>query len=90
MDRRPYTNQVFIGVQRGKNDKIDARRIAEYAFRNLDKANYFSLNDDDLNSLKLLLSERDLLLSDKTKYSTQLTDQKNICPRKIIKTSLEE
>lgn len=72
----PTQIKYSFGIQRGKNDKVDARRIAEYAFRNSDKANYFSLADDDLNSLKLLLSERDLLLSDKTKYSTQLTDQK--------------
>ncbi len=81
----PTQIKYSFGVQRGKNDKIDARRIAEYAFRNLDKANYFSLNDDDLNSLKLLLSERDLLLSDKTKYSTQLTDQKEYMSEKDYK-----
>lgn len=30
--------KLSIGLQRGKNDKIDSARIAEYAFRNQDKA----------------------------------------------------
>lgn len=30
--------KLSIGLQRGKNDKIDSARIAEYAFRNYDKA----------------------------------------------------
>lgn len=30
--------KLSIGLQRGKNDKIDSSRIAEYAFRNQDKA----------------------------------------------------
>ncbi len=30
--------KLSIGLQRGKNDKIDSTRIAEYAFRNHDKA----------------------------------------------------
>lgn len=59
-----------FGVQRGKSDKVDARRIAEYSFRYQDKAIIYTLTDDDLNSLKLFLSERDLLLADKVKYSS--------------------
>ena len=30
--------KLSIGLQRGKNDKVDSERIAEYAFRNQDKA----------------------------------------------------
>jgi len=30
--------KLSIGMQRGKNDKVDSERIAEYAFRNQDKA----------------------------------------------------
>lgn len=30
--------KLSIGMQRGKNDKVDSGRIAEYAFRNQDKA----------------------------------------------------
>ena len=56
----PTQIKYSFGVQRGKNDKVDASRISEYAFRYQDKAKMFALNDDDLNSLKLLLSEMHL------------------------------
>ncbi len=81
----PTQIKYSFGVQRGKNDKVDASRISEYAFRYQDKAKMFALNDDDLNSLKLLLSERDLLLVDKIKYSAQLSDQENYMSGKDFK-----
>ncbi|MDR0575818.1 MAG: IS110 family transposase [Tannerella sp.] len=64
------------GIHRGKNDKVDARRIAFYAFRFQDKARLFSLPEKNIASLKLLLSERDMYMADKSKYQGQLTDQK--------------
>jgi transposase len=64
------------GVHRGKNDKTDARRIASYAIRFQDKARLFSLPEKSNASLKLLLSERDMYMTDKSKYQGQLTDQK--------------
>ena len=65
-----------FGVTRGKNDTVDARRIAEYAFRFNDKAVAYALKDKDIVSLKNLLSDRDLLLADRKKYEAQLCDQK--------------
>lgn len=65
-----------FGVTRGKNDAVDARRIAEYAFRFNDKAVAYALRDKDIASLKNLLSDRDLLLADRKKYEAQLCDQK--------------
>ena len=65
-----------FGVTRGKNDAVDARRIAEYAFRFNDKAVAYALNDKDIVSLKNLLSDRELLLADRKKYEAQLCDQK--------------
>jgi transposase len=64
------------GVQRGKNDKLDARRIAAYAHRFSDKARLFRLPEKNIASLKQLISERDMYVSDKSKYQGQLTDQK--------------
>lgn len=66
-----------FGVARGKNDTVDARRIAEYAFRFNDKAVEYSMKEKSIVSLKNLLSDRDLLLSDLKKYKAQLSDQKN-------------
>jgi len=64
------------GVQRGKNDRLDARRIADYACRFQDKARLFSLPEKNIASLKQLISERDLYIADKAKYQGQLKDQK--------------
>ena len=65
-----------FGVTRGKDDRVDARRIAEYAFRFSDKAVAYDMPDKTLISLKNLLTDRDTLANDRKKYETQLRDQK--------------
>jgi len=64
------------GIQRGKNDRLDARKIAAYAHRFQDKVRLFSLPEKNIASLKQLISERDMYIADKAKYQGQLTDQK--------------
>lgn len=64
------------GVQRGKSDKLDARKIAEYACKFQEEANLFFLPEKTIMSLKQLISERDLYVVDRAKYQGQLTDQK--------------
>ena len=64
------------GVQRGKNDKLDARKIAAYAMRFHDRKKLFLLPEKNIVSLKQLISERDMYVCDKAKYQGQLTDQK--------------
>lgn len=65
-----------MGLTRGKNDVVDAARIAEYARRYEDKAVRYSIPDEALVSMKTLLSDREFLLTDKKRYQSQLTDQK--------------
>jgi len=65
-----------MGLTRGKNDAIDAARIAEYAFRYSDKAVRYCIPDAVLVSMKNLLADREFLLVDKKRYQSQLTDQK--------------
>jgi transposase len=64
------------GLKRGKNDKLDARKIALYAMRFQDEAKLFSMPDKTLATLKQLIKERDMYIIDKGKYQGQLTDQK--------------
>jgi transposase len=64
------------GLHRGKDDRLDARKIASYAVRFQDKARLFSLPQKNIASLKQLISERDMYVTDKGKYQGQLTDQK--------------
>ena len=65
-----------MGLARGKNDAIDAARIAEYSFRYSDKAVRYSIPGAALVSMKNLLSDREFLLIDKKRYQAQLSDQK--------------
>lgn len=47
-----------MGIQRGKNDKVDSFRIMEYAKRNLDKAKLYQQRSKDLQQVTDLLAVR--------------------------------
>ena len=68
--------KLSSGVQRSKNDKVDAYRIACYAFRFMDKQKLYIHNNEAIESLTYLTSERELLIKDRAKYVGQLRDQK--------------
>lgn len=51
------------GMQRGKSDKVDARRIALYAFRNRDIAKLWAPPRIVIQQLKKLVSSRDRLVN---------------------------
>lgn len=65
-----------MGLTRGKNDAIDAVRIAEYAYRYNDKAVRYAVANQALVTMKNLLADREFLLIDKKRYQSQITDQK--------------
>lgn len=73
----PLDIKNSIGMQRGKNDKIDAERIARYAHRFHDKARLAQPNEADRMQLQQLLTQREMLIKDKGKYSAQLHDYKD-------------
>lgn len=72
----PLDIRQSIGLQRGKSDKTDALRIAEYAFRFEDKARLVQTQDTDRQALQQLLTQRELLVKDRAKYAAQLSDYK--------------
>lgn len=63
------------GLTRGKNDKIDALRIAEYSKRFVDKALIYCCTNKNIDVLKKLSSERDLIVKDIAKYKSQLKQE---------------
>lgn len=71
------------GMHRGKNDAIDAARIAWYARRFAARAQPASLGQTALEQLKYLLSERRLLVTDRAKYKAQLKDQRGYMPGEV-------
>ena len=52
-----------IGLQRGKNDKIDAERIAYYAMKNQDDAQIYEPPRKIIEQLKKLLSLKEHLVT---------------------------
>lgn len=73
------------GVQRGKNDKQDAQRIARYAQRFADKSMVLQLSKPVYEQLAYLSAERELLLTDAAKYKTQLKDEVSFIDKQLFK-----
>lgn len=68
------------GISRGKTDKSDAKDIAYYSYRNIDKLKLFTLSDTDIQKLKILYTEREkilksLLLLETTKENKDFIDK---------------
>lgn len=74
-----------MGIQRGKNDIVDAQRIAEYAFMRQDKIVLSSLPDKHLAELQNLLSVRAIHVKTRRAYETRLNEQLRI--NKLSKSS---
>ncbi|OAV68090.1 hypothetical protein Barb6XT_01190 [Bacteroidales bacterium Barb6XT] len=70
------------GIQRGRNDCLDARKTAACGFRFQDKARLYSLPQENIMSLQQLTGERDMYVADKSKYQGQLTDQERFMRKK--------
>lgn len=81
----PSNIKYSSGLQRGKNDRIDARRIAVYAMRFSDKACYHSRPNAEIERLRQLEAERGLYMADLAKYKAQLNDQKEYMPKDIFR-----
>lgn len=50
------------GISRGKNDKTDAKDIALYSIRNIDKLRLSSMAEKEIQQLKLLYTEREKMM----------------------------
>lgn len=61
----PTQIKYSSGLQRGKNDKIDAKRIALYAFRYIDRIKVYMRPSANIESLKLLSTELNMLCTDR-------------------------
>jgi transposase len=61
-----------LGFTRGKNDKVDARRIADYAFTNKAKLKLFRLPSTLIIQVKQLLTYRDQIVKIKSSLKNSL------------------
>lgn len=62
------------GMRRGKNDKVDAQRIAIYALKNQNELNFWQPARPTLQKLKALLTTRDRLIKAKTQLEVPLQE----------------
>lgn len=69
-----------MGLQRGKNDKVDAHRIAEYAYRHHDQAVLYQPADERLEKLKVLQASRQQLLNTQKRLTTDLKESQYCDP----------
>jgi transposase len=81
----PYQISKSQGIQRGKNDQVDAERIAIYARRFSDKAYLVKPGNTCIEALSYLASERNLLMTDLAKYKSQITDHKMFIDKHLFK-----
>ena len=67
-----------LGIARGKDDKIDAAKIARYAYRLRDEILATSLASDEIQNIKNLLTLRDRMVRQRAGYKTSLKEMKRI------------
>ena len=68
--------KLSLGLTRGKNDKVDAQRIAEYAMRNADRLSLWKPKRRVIERLQLLIRMRDRLIKGRTEISRFNQDSK--------------
>jgi transposase len=66
-----------LGIQRGKNDQIDAKKIAQYAYRRRDEVTISEAPDKSMNKIRQLLSLREKLVKQRSEFLSTLKDQAN-------------
>ncbi len=79
---KPIQIKKSIGLQRGKNDKIDAYRIATYAFRYQDEARIFERPRKVIEELKYALTMRRRLINIKKQLQVPLKELSGYIPKK--------
>jgi transposase len=63
-----------LGMQRGKNDKIDSRRIAEYGYEKREKLKESKVCSEAIASLKQLLTQRRAFVKDKKAHEHRMKE----------------
>jgi transposase len=81
----PSQIKYSSGMQRGKNDRVDAKRIAIYAARFGDKVRYYDRPTEEIERLKQLERERNLYTAHLATYKAQTKDQKDYMPNDIYR-----
>lgn len=74
-----------VGITRGKNDQVDAKRIAEYAYLRREQINLYSLPSTNLLELKSFLTLREKMVSQRAGYMASKKEMLDFF--KVVKSS---
>ena len=74
----PIQIKRSMGLVRGKNDKVDSKRIAEYAFMRKDKLQYTTLPSQELIKVQNILALRDRMIRQKAGYQASIGEYKRV------------
>lgn len=80
----PLNVKLTLGLTRGKDDQIDAGRLADYANRHSDKIRLFTANNIVAAELKQLLSYREALVTRKAAEQAQINEYALFYSKRII------
>lgn len=75
---QPLSLKRSLGIQRGKNDKVDAARMAEYADRFQDKAVLWKPARQEISRLNGLIKLRDRLIKTKKILATPVKEMAEV------------
>ena len=67
-----------LGIARGKDDKVDATKIALYGYRLRDELNLYKLPTTQVLSIKRLLSLRERLVKQRAGFKASFKEQKRV------------
>ncbi len=96
-----YKNQVRVciepalqikqsqGMTRGKNDQVDAKRIALYALKNLENLHFWKPQRLCIQKLKSLLVTRERLVKVKVQLTVPLQEGNEFIEESLLKASLK-
>jgi transposase len=85
----PVHIKKSLGVQRGKNDKIDAKRIAVFAVKNIDELKLWKPVREEVSKIKHLTALRERLIESKKKLLVPV-EEFNQMGNKLMARMLEK
>jgi len=74
----PLSIKRSLGLKRGKSDKVDAREIAHYAYLRREELKQYKMPSAHIRQMHVLLTQRDLLVSQRAALKNAQGEQRNI------------
>ena len=78
-----------LGISRGKDDKVDATKIALYGHRRREEIKPYIMPSDNINQIKRLLSLRERIVKQRSGHKSTLKEQKRVYLKKENKLLFE-